>query len=133
MKKARFWAFFMTALLSFSTFMTDYSVACAEELGDSDSYEVIEPVQLGAEQGLMLSVIDDEYGPNVEAGGPEEPVYEEPVYEEPAAEGAGGEEPAAEGTGEGEPAAEGTEGEEPVGLQRHGEVHARPADRRGTV
>ncbi len=124
MKKARFWAFFMTALLSFSTFMTDYSVAFAEELGESADFEVSEPVQLGADQGLMLSVIDDEYGPNVEAGVPEEPVYEEPVYEEPvyeepAAEGAGegepGEEPAADGAGEGEPAAGGTGEEEPVG------------------
>ena len=105
----------MTALLAFSTFMTDYSVACAEELGDSDSFEVIEPVQLGAEQGLMLSVIDDEYGPNVEAGGPEEPVYEEPVYEEPVYEEPVYEEPAAEGTGEEEPANEGAGEEEPVG------------------
>ncbi|SCY01245.1 hypothetical protein SAMN02910292_00606 [Lachnospiraceae bacterium XBB2008] len=56
MKKARFWAIFMTGLLVFSTLTNDYIVANAEDLDGIAETPVEEPVQYGADEGYAMTV-----------------------------------------------------------------------------
>ena len=74
MKKARFWAIFMTGLLVFSTLTNDYIVANAEDLeGATETVEEEKP-QLDADDGYVLSEPEqvDKETEGEESGGSED-------------------------------------------------------------